>query len=167
MYDEESFLCPISVYGKTRVIAEQLVLKRPGALVIRAGLAIGSSPTGRTGYWDWLRYRMQKKLPVTIVSDEYRSVVWASELSRRVMQLAQSTVTDVRHILATRAISRTELANYLLAVFGESANYYSESGHERSAPHLGRVELGTIFNDELSEPLPSVIDSVCDLPLLG
>ena len=40
VYSEESSPSPISVYGRTRVEAEQLVLKRAGSLVIRAGLGI-------------------------------------------------------------------------------------------------------------------------------
>jgi dTDP-4-dehydrorhamnose reductase len=159
VYDEHSSPRPISVYGKTRVLAEQLVLDRAGSLVIRVGLPIGPSANGRTGHWDWLRYRIERNLPVTIVHDEYRSVVWAHHLSGRVMELAQSAITGVRHVSAMRATSRVELANYLLSVFGESAEYDRQSRHERSAPHLGRVELATVFQDELSQPLPSVVET--------
>ena len=104
-------LVPISVYGRTRVAAEQLVLARPKSLVLRVGLAIGPSPNGRTGHWDWLRYRSVQNLPMTIVHDEYRSVVWASDLAARVMRFAESSESGVRHITATRALSRVELAH--------------------------------------------------------
>lgn len=157
-YDEAASLCPISVYGRTRVEAEDLVLGRSGSLIIRAGLPIGPSPNGRTGHWDWLRYRMQQKLPVTIVDDEYRSVVWADDLADRVMQLAHSAETGVRHIPATRALSRVELANYLLSLFGVKPNYRCASRHDRAAPHLGRVELSTRYRGPLFTPLVSVID---------
>ena len=159
IYDEESGPCPITVYGRTRVQAEKLISNRPGSLVIRVGLPIGPSPTGRTGHWDWLRYRTARSLPVTIVYDEYRSVVWSSDLALRVMQLVESALTGVRHVSATRAISRVQLANYLLSLFGYNANYHRESRHQQSAPHLGRVELATVYEDEFSQPLPSVIDS--------
>jgi len=158
VYDEVSAPCPISVYGRTRVAAEELVLNRPGSLVLRVGLPIGPSPTGRTGHWDWLRYRTQQKLPVTIVHDEYRSVVWASDLSARVMDLAASEETGIRHVTATRALSRIELADHLLKLFGERASYERESRHERTAPHLGHVELATHYRGELFQPLASVLD---------
>jgi len=157
-YDEDSPPCPISVYGRTRVEAEELVMNRPDSLIIRVGLAIGPSPNGRTGHWDWLRYRTERHLPVTIVHDEYRSVVWANHLALRVMQLAEGDETGLRHVSATRAVSRVELANYLLNGFGASANYQRESRHERSAPHLGRVELTTVHRGQLYEPLASVLD---------
>ena len=158
VYDEESPPCPISVYGRTRVAAEAMVLARPGSLVIRVGLAIGSSPNGRTGHWDWLRYRIGKNLPVTIVDDEYRSVVWAHDLALRVMRMAKSREAGIRHVAATRAISRIALANHLLTIFGEPASYERESRHQRSAPHLGRVELASIHSGELYEPLRCVLD---------
>ncbi|MDT3776978.1 sugar nucleotide-binding protein [Nitrospira sp. MA-1] len=157
-YDEHSLPCPISVYGHTRVNAEKLALGRHQSLVIRTGLAIGPSPNGRTGHLDWLRYRTQQNLPITIVEDESRSVVWVTDLARRVMTLAQSNETGIRHISATRAVSRVELANHLMAILGEPPAFRCESRHQRPAPHLGRVELTSAYADILSQPLASVMD---------
>ena len=97
-YTEQSPPCPISVYGRSRVEAEHLVLERPQSLIIRTGLAIGPSPNGRTGHLDWLRYRTHRQLPITIVEDEFRSVVWVDDLAKRVMQLTASGETGIRHI---------------------------------------------------------------------
>jgi hypothetical protein len=51
----------------------------------------------------------------------------------RVMQLTETGEAGTRHVSATRAISRVELANHLLTIFGEPANYRCESRYERSA----------------------------------
>ena len=165
-YDECSPPCPISVYGRTRVEAERLVFDRPESLIIRTGLAIGPSPNGRTGHLDWLRYRNQRQLPITIVEDEYRSVVWTEDLARRVMKLARSRETGIRHIAATRAVSRVELAHYLFERLGLKARFHCESRHQRSTPHLGHVEITSSYRDELAQPLPNVVDSQ-DTSLLG
>jgi dTDP-4-dehydrorhamnose reductase len=158
IYDENSPVCPISVYGRTRVAAEELILNRPGSLVIRVGLPIGPSPTGRTGHLDWLSYRIKRNLPITIVDDEYRSAVWAGDLALRIMQLARSTEPGVRHATATRAISRVELAQYLLSKIEEDGGFHRESRSARASPHLGRVELATIHCGDLFQPLASVVD---------
>jgi dTDP-4-dehydrorhamnose reductase len=159
VYDEASTPCPISVYGRTRVTAEEMVSQRPGSLIIRVGLPIGPSPNGRTGHWDWLRYRIGKNLPVTIVHDEYRSVVWADDCAARVMALAYSDAIGIRHVAATRAVSRVELANHLLEIFGAPQTYERESRFQRTAPHLGRVELASRYHGDLCQPLPCVLDS--------
>lgn len=157
-YDELSRPCPISVYGRTRLDAEELVLGRQQSLVIRTGLAIGASPNGRTGHLDWLRYRTHQNLPITIVEDEYRSVVWVKDLSERVMKLAQSTETGIRHISATRAVSRVELAIYLMSFLGKPPTFRCENRHQQPTPHLGWVELTSAYEDALSGPLASVLD---------
>lgn len=157
-YDEHSRPCPISVYGRTRVDAEKLVLRRHQSLVIRTGQAIGASPDGRAGHLDWLRYRSHRHLPITIVEDEYRSAVWVKDLSIRIMNLAKSTETGIRHVAATRAVSRVELANYLMSYLGEPPNFQCESRHQRPTPHLGRVELTSVYSDILSRPLASVLE---------
>ena len=159
IYTEQSPPCPISVYGKSRVEAEQLVLGRPNSLVIRASLGIGESPDGRTGHLDWLRYRTKHNLPITIIEDESRSAVWQGDLAPRMMALAQSEETGIRHIPATRAVSRVELANHLMNLLGMEASFTIQSRHQQPTPHLGRVELASVHTGDLFHPLPCVLDS--------
>jgi dTDP-4-dehydrorhamnose reductase len=156
-YREDSPTAPISVYGRSRVAAEALVLARPGSLVVRGGLWIGPSATGRIGHLDWLRHRHGRGLPMTVVGDEHRSAVWAEDAARRVWDLARSGVTGIRHLTATRAVSRPELATYLDQRFAIGARFAVESRADRSTPHLGHVELATRYSDALAAPLPSVI----------
>jgi dTDP-4-dehydrorhamnose reductase len=156
-YREDTAPDPISVYGKTRVAAEQLVLARPNTLVLRAGLWIGPSANGRLGHLDWLRDRQRRKLPMTIVSDEHRSAVWAEDGAARAWALARSGITGVRHIVADRIVARPALATYLVDKFQIGARFDLESRHDRKTPHLGHVALVTMYDDALATPLPSVM----------
>jgi dTDP-4-dehydrorhamnose reductase len=156
-YFEDTPTAPISVYGRTRVTAEQLVLARPNTLVVRAGLWIGPSSTGRIGHLDWLRDRHRRGLPMTVVTDEVRSAVWAEDAARRVWDLARSNLVGIRHITATRTVSRPELAAYLSRHFEIGATFDVQPRRERRTPHLGNVELATRHTDALATPLPSVI----------
>jgi dTDP-4-dehydrorhamnose reductase len=158
-YFEDSATAPISCYGRTRVAAEQLVLARENSLVIRSGLWIGPSATGRIGHLDWLRDRHRRGLPMTVVSDEVRSAVWAEDAGRRVWELARSAVTGVRHITAMRALARPAIAEFVNREFAIGATFAVESRHVRKTPHLGNVELATRYSDELARPLPSVVTS--------
>jgi dTDP-4-dehydrorhamnose reductase len=156
-YVEDSPTDPVSVMGGTRVAAEQLVLSRPNTLVIRAGLWIGPSSTGRIGHLDWLRDRTRRGLPMTVVEDEFRSAVWAEDAARRVWQLARSELTGIRHIVAERIVSRPQLARYLDHRFAIGAELGFETRAERGRPHLGKLDLRTRFSDAFAAPLPSVI----------
>jgi len=156
-YVEDSPTDPVSVMGQTRVAAEQLVLARANTLVIRAGLWIGPSATGRIGHLDWLRDRHRRGLPMTVVADEHRSAVWAEDAARRVWQLARSPLTGVRHVVAERIVSRPELARHLDERFAIGAQLGFETRAQRGRPHLGKLDLRTRFSDALAAPLPSVV----------
>jgi dTDP-4-dehydrorhamnose reductase len=156
-YAENAARSPISIYGRTRVAAEDLVLESgKDALVIRYGLGIGPSPDGRSGHLDWLRYRTSRGLPMTVVADEVRSAVWSGDLADRVLALARSGSRGVRHVVASRAVSRVELAGYLNDSLEIGARYETTSRANRPVPHIGNVELATLFDDELAAPLPAV-----------
>jgi dTDP-4-dehydrorhamnose reductase len=157
-YTESSSPRPISVYGRTRVLAEELVLRHPSSLVVRPGLGVGPSWNGRTGHMDWLRYRSARGLPITIVEDEARSAVWTDALAERLVQLARSTVTGVRNIAASRIVSRPELARHLMSLQNIAPRFQITRRANRPFPHLGRVELRSDFRDALAAPLPSVLD---------
>jgi dTDP-4-dehydrorhamnose reductase len=156
-YHEDSATDPVSVMGGTRVTAEGLVLARANTLVIRAGLWIGPSSTGRIGHLDWLRDRTRRRLPMTVVEDEFRSAVWAEDAARRVWQLARSELTGIRHIVAERIVSRPQLARYLNERFEIGAELGFETRAQRGRPHLGKLDLRTRFGDELAAPLPPVV----------
>lgn len=163
VYTEASVPCPVSVYGKTRVEAEQRVLKRDNALVIRFGLAIGASADGRSGHLDWLRYRMKYHLPVTIIHDEWRCAVWAKDLAQRIMKLAHSAQVGIRHIHTTQVESRVALAKYLIrTVLEADPNFTIESRDQQAAPHLGRIALASQYYGELAEALPSVVEDLIE-----
>lgn len=156
-YWEDSPTSPISVYGRCRVEAERIVLAREGTVVLRAGLWIGPSANGRIGHLDWLRHRHSHGLPMTVVSDEHRSAVWASDAARRVWAIARSGVVGIRHVTATRVVPRPELAHFLVGHLEIPARFAVEPRAERKTPHLGRVDLATRFSDPLAAPLPSVV----------
>ncbi len=156
-YDEASPTDPLSVYGKTRVAAEQLMLARPNTVIVRSGPWIGPSATGRNGHLDWLRYRHARGLPMTVIADEARCALWAEEAAEGVWQLASSDITGIRHLVTPRAVTRPELAAFLVEKFGIGAEVTVGTRAEKRAPHPGRVELRTIHRDALAAPLAVVV----------
>lgn len=159
-FDETSPRAPISVYGRTRVEAEDLALARPGTLVVRFGVAIGGSADGRSGHLDWLRSRTLAGRPMTIAADEVRNVVSAPGLARRIWALAESAVTGVRHVVGRTTADRPTLARALNGRLNLGARFSVRPRAERPHPHLGRVELATAFRDALAEPLSEIEDEL-------
>ncbi|MEM7159692.1 MAG: sugar nucleotide-binding protein [Myxococcota bacterium] len=153
-YLESDAPAPISAYGRTRAEAEARVLEHDSRhLVVRLGLTIGPSLAGRTGHLDWLRYRHEHGLPMTLIEDEWRSAVWAEPAVRRIFALARSERAGVQH-LAARALPRPELARRLARRLGIEPEFRVQRRAQQITPHLGKIELGSMFDDPLAAPLP-------------
>jgi dTDP-4-dehydrorhamnose reductase len=159
-YDESSEPRPISVYGQTRLAAEQAVLQRANALVIRPGLTVGPSVDGRTGHRDWLRYRYARGLPISIIADEARSAAWSSDVADRIWQLSRNAHAGLFHLPAERMVDRVTLARRLMAQQGLPATFHVETRAQQPHPHLGRIALCTERDDPLAAPLPSVVETL-------
>jgi dTDP-4-dehydrorhamnose reductase len=153
---------PLSVYGRTRVAAERLLLhRRPDALVVRVALPIGPSASGRVGHLDWLRRRHAEGLPMTVVAGETRAAVWADEAARRILALAASDTAGIRHLAARRPSPRPELAAALCRALGiEDPRYEVVDRDALPHPHLGHVDLRTEHTDDLATPLTAVLDDL-------
>jgi dTDP-4-dehydrorhamnose reductase len=158
IYDEASPPCPISEYGRTRIDAEAVVSEYVNTVIIRVPLALGPSVSGRIGHLDWIRYRHTKGLPITIIEDEARSAVSAWDVAERVISIAESSLTGIRHI-AARSVSRIQLADAVFAHHGLSADYSLATRADQPAPHLGRVTMETCYDDAWSQPILSAVDT--------
>ena len=159
-YREDSPTDPISVYGRTRVAAEQLVLARPNTLVVRAG------PVDRTVVDRPHRSpRLAARSPSPRAADDGRRRrgalggvgrgCRAPRLGARALRRHRDPAhrRDARRV-AARARDATSTSG------SRSARRSSSStARERRAPHLGRVELATRYTDALAAPLPSVVPS--------
>lgn len=139
--DEQTSPKPISVYGQSRVAAEQWVLQRKNSLVIRTSLAIGDSHDGKSGHWNWLNHRLKKNLPVTIMTDEARTTVWAPEAAWRIIQLTHSKATGMVHLANDYYVSRDELAMRVCEIAGLDQQLKFEQRASQTYPHLGQVQL--------------------------
>ena len=132
-------------------------MARPEQLVVRSGLWIGPSATGRIGHLDWLRYRHAPALPMTVVADEPRSAVWAEDAARRVWELARTEVTGIRHLVATRAVSRPELGRVPQRALRDRRRARASSAATAARRTSAASSSPTRYGDALAAPLPSVI----------
>lgn len=148
---------PISVYGQTRVEAEALIAeRRPDALIVRFGLPIGPSFDRRRGHLDWLAHRHRRGLPMTLVADERRSVVWAHEAAERIIAMARHGVRGLRHLCAQSVYWRPELAAHMCRLLDLQGNYDIGRRENQPAPHIGNIELASIYQDRWAHPLSPV-----------
>ena len=82
-YVEDDPPDPVTIYGKTMVQSERLILAhRPDACILRISLPMGKSFSGHAGAIDWIESRFKKGKPVTLLHDEIRTPTYTDCLNR-------------------------------------------------------------------------------------
>lgn len=110
-YPESAAVNPLSVYGETKALAEQIVLGNPRHCVVRTSLNGGVSPTGDRGFNEQLRRAWAKGQKTRLFRDEFRSPICAQITARATWELAKSGSTGVIHIAGSERLARSEIGH--------------------------------------------------------
>ncbi len=112
-YTETDPVNPISLYGETKVAAEQIVLKNPRAIVLRASINCGTSKSGRRGFNEQLRHDLQAGRSIKLFTDEFRSPLFAGETARAGWELAVKNCAGLFHAAGAEKLSRWQMGQLL------------------------------------------------------
>jgi len=110
---------PVTVYGKTMVAAEQLVLDGdPRACILRISLPMGVSFNGHAGAIDWIQSRFQKSKPATLYYDEIRTPTYTDCLNGVFERVLGGQLAGLYHCGGPRRLSLYQIAQIVNRVGG-------------------------------------------------
>lgn len=105
---------PISMIGKTFKQAEAIVQALSRAVIVRKGLPIGPSFSGRKGPIDYLAYRFSRGKPLTLFYDELRSALLSNDLTRGLLKLWNLEVRGCFHLGGPTKVSLYDIGQYVI-----------------------------------------------------
>ena len=154
---------PVTVYGKTMVEAEQLVLNEaPDTCLLRISLPMGISFNGHAGAIDWIQARFQKGKPATLYYDEVRTPTYCDCMNLMLHQVSCHPIQGLHHAGGQRCLSLFEIAQIVNRVGGYDPDllmgcYRMEAGP--LPPRAGNVtmnskSLDTHLEREVFAPWP-------------
>lgn len=110
---------PVTVYGKTMVAAEQLVLDwMPSAAILRISLPMGVSFNGHAGAIDWIQSRFKKNKPATLYYDEIRTPTYTDCMNPLFAAVLASDLSGIYHASGPRRLSLYQIAQIVNRVGG-------------------------------------------------
>jgi dTDP-4-dehydrorhamnose reductase len=124
-YSEEDLPTPLSVYGKTKMWAEEAVSKLlPSAITLRIALVLGfAGKSGTNAMLDNIVTRWKSGTPVTFPTYELRNPIDAATLAGVMLRMIGDPNPALRglyHVGASDSISRYELGMRLASRLGVS-----------------------------------------------
>ena len=118
-YVETDPIGPVTIYGKTMAIAEEMILeRRPEACILRITLPMGVSFSGHAGAIDWIQSRFKKQKPATLYFDEVRTPTYADCLNRVCETVLAGNLSGLYHAGGPRALSLFQIAQIVNRVGG-------------------------------------------------
>jgi dTDP-4-dehydrorhamnose reductase len=111
--------CPVTVYGKTMVEAEEWFLRHcPAACILRISLPMGASFNGHAGAIDWIRSRYKKHKPATLYFDEFRTPTYTDCLNELCEVVLGNRWSGLYHAGAPRRLSLYQIGQIVNRVGG-------------------------------------------------
>jgi dTDP-4-dehydrorhamnose reductase len=113
-YTESCLADPISMIGKTFRQAECIVQQLPDWTIVRKGLPMGPSFSGRKGPIDYLAYRFRRGKPLTLFHDEMRSALASEDLTTGLLKLWNLQAGGYFHLGGPRKVSLYDIGRYVI-----------------------------------------------------
>lgn len=121
-YREDDATNPVTVYGKTMVAAEELLLREaPRSCLLRISLPMGVSSNGHAGAIDWIQSRFKKSRPATLYFDEVRTPTYTDCLSQLCEAMLSNRLAGLFHAGGPRPLSLYQIAQVINRVGGYSS----------------------------------------------
>ena len=158
-YVETDEVEPLSVYAKTKIAAEQIVLTNPRHTVIRTSLNGGTSPSRDRGFNEQMRSAWQAGQTLNLFVDEYRCPIPAIATARATWELLEKKQTGLFHIAGAERLSRVQIGEALAARWPELDPKFRAGSLQdyHGAPRSPDTSLNSAkAQAQLSFPLPGL-----------
>ncbi len=166
-YQENDAVNPLSIYGETKVAAEEIVLRNPRHIVARTSLNSGTTPKGNTAYNEQMRESWREGRTLKLFVDEFRCPIAAAVTARALWELAARRQPGRYHLAGAERLSRLQIGQLLAARHPElTARMESCSLREYvGAPRPSDTSLNcSKIQSLLSFPLPGLTQWLRDNP---
>ncbi len=155
LYTEEDAVSPVTMYGKTTAIAEDIIMLRyPSAVIFRISLPMGISVNGHAGAIDWILSRFKKNNPATLYFDEVRSPFYCEDFNK-VMEivLEKKYIRGTYHFGSHRHLSLYQIGQIVNKVGGYASHLLKGCLREEAGPMPPRAGNVTMSNKKLIQAL--------------
>jgi len=146
-YTERSATNPVNYYGKTKLMAEQIVRRSwSNHVILRTALMYGACNTiGKGSFLQWMDNTFQKGDQLTLFSDEYRTPAYVGDVVKTIQALINKKLTArIYHIGGPERINRVAFGQKLAQLRGYDQsliNAVKMSDIETACPRAQDVSL--------------------------
>ena len=154
-YKEEDEVSPLSVYGKTKLEAEKIVLSHNSDnLIIRGNVLYDNCLNTRASFLNWVVQSLKEKTPISVVDDQINNPTWAKSMAKIIGLCIEKEISGVYHWGDAEFVSRYKFAKMIAKHY----NLETELINPISTEELGQVAPRPLKSGLLSDRIVKVLD---------
>lgn len=128
MYTEEDSPSPVNFYGRTKLEAEESVLKYPFAWAIaRTCLVYGKAVAGRPNILSTLRQKAEAGEEYTVVDDQYRTPTLVQDLASGIVRIVEERARGLFHLSGDELLTPYTMALRVAAHLGKDPGIFKRA----------------------------------------
>lgn len=129
-YSESDVPNPLSVYARSKVSAENLVLTAsyPKFSIVRTIILYGKANNlSRSNIVCWAKEALSKGEPMTIIDDQFRAPTWADDLAWACIRICDLQKTGIYHISGPETMSIYDLVLRIAKFYSFSTDFLTKT----------------------------------------
>ena len=127
-YAESSPRHPVSMYGRSKMEAEDLVLARPGGMVLRVPLLMGwTHDPEQSGFFSHLLGDLRRREPLLLDHVLARYPTWTRDVGRAITTLLATRQSGIFHFSTSERLTRYQSAQAMGEILGWPTNHLQPS----------------------------------------
>ena len=154
-YVEEDEVSPLSVYGKTKLEAENIVLSHNSDnLIIRGNVLYDNCLSTRASFLNWVVQSLREKTPINVVDDQINNPTWTQSMAKIIGLCVEKEISGIYHWGDAEFVSRYKFAKMIAKHY----NLDAELINPKSTEELGQVAPRPLKSGLLSDRIVEVLD---------
>ena len=117
-YTENDNTNPISTYGKTKLLAEKVVLNHNDEnIVLRTNVLYSYNSNTNACFVNWVVRSLKEKKQINVVDDQYNNPTWTKSISKVILLCIQKKISGLYHWGDGDILSRYQFSLKIAKVF--------------------------------------------------
>ena len=117
-YNEKDQVCPVSIYGKTKLAAERILLdSNANNLVVRGNVLYDYSSYTKASFLNWVISSLKQKKEIKVVEDQYNNPTWTQSMADIIYLCISNDLNGLVHWGDADYLSRYDFSKMIAEKF--------------------------------------------------
>jgi len=117
-YSENDTVCPISIYGNTKLDAEKIILSHnSNNLIIRTNVLYSGNLNSNASFLGWVVNSLKNKNKISVVEDQINNPTWTQSLTNVICLCIKNNISGLLHWGDKDYLNRYDFALKIAKIF--------------------------------------------------